>query len=123
MLPRQAIEDLNRRGRRVVCPHSDFIDENGEKIKRSYVPSDFFGELTRLRDGMAMYDAFRVAVDKEKAVTYPALGAEASSMSELAEKNLVLEDRPNIWINAIDGSVCDGVTFTTKARMSWWMSG
>lgn len=116
VLPRQAIEELNRRGRQVVCPHSEFIDENGEKIKRSYVPSDFFGELTRLRDGMAMYEAFRVAVDKEKAVTYPALGAEASGMSELAEKNLVLEDRPNIWINAIDGSVCDGVTFATKAQ-------
>ncbi|MFZ4780434.1 MAG: hypothetical protein ACOYM3_34200, partial [Terrimicrobiaceae bacterium] len=117
VLPREAIKELERRGSQVVCPHREWIDENGEKHPRAADSgSGFFDELLKLRDGRAVFDAFRSAVDNENAVTYHYLGAEASSPSELAENNVVIGGRPNEWKNAIDGSLSDGITLATKAQ-------
>ena len=117
VLPREAIKELERRGKQVVCPHREWIDENGKTYPRTADSgSGFFDELLKLRDGKAVFDAFRSAVDNENAVTYHYLGAEASSPIELAEKNVVIGGRPNEWNNAIDGSLSDGITLATKAQ-------
>jgi len=117
VLPLEAIKKLKRLGSQVVCPHGEWIDENGEKYPRTVASeSAFFEELLKLRDGRAMFDAFRCVVDNENAVTYPDLGAVASSPSELAEKNVVIGGRVNEWKNTIDGSVFDGVTLATKPQ-------
>ena len=117
VLPREAIKELERRKSQVVCPHREWIDENGVKYPRADVSdSGFFDSLLKLRDGRAVFDAFRSAVDNENAVTYHDLGAEASSPSELAEKNVVISGRSNEWKNVIDGSIFDGVTLATKPQ-------
>jgi hypothetical protein len=117
VLPLNAIKELKRLGSQVVCPHGEWIDENGEKYRRTVASGNaFFEELLKLRDGRAMFDAFRCVVANENAVTYPDLGAVASSPSELAQNNVVIGGRANDWKNTIDGSVFDGVTLATKPQ-------
>ncbi|HSV74856.1 MAG TPA: hypothetical protein VLH79_13940, partial [Chthonomonadales bacterium] len=109
-LPAVAIAELNRRGRHVICPHRRFVDESGRVRPRPAPLQDFRAQLRAVRDGGRLLDACLRVVEKEGNLAYRWLGAVVRSASRLAEKNLVLQDRPNTLGNLIDGSVFDGVT-------------
>ncbi len=86
-LPRKAIDNLNRRRGKCICPHEYFVDEDGNRVPRSYIPEDFWKSLEYTRYGLQLEPAFRAVEFKAFNVASPEKGASVTCESELFEKD------------------------------------
>lgn len=115
-MPRRAIQALAKLGDRVICPHSYFVDEYGDKHHRT-APNDFYARLKSVPDGDKLLDAFQRVEEKENNVSLKYSGATVSSPTELAAANLVIAGRENDLANLIDGNINEGITFSDKQQV------
>ncbi len=102
-LPRKAIDILNSLGKRVICPHQYFVDENGVKAPRKYVPKDFLAELNAAKDGPKLMEAFLRVEEKENNLARAEDGAIAKTSSRLDETPVPAGGRKTGMESMIDG--------------------
>ncbi|MHB0999528.1 MAG: hypothetical protein ACYC27_09800 [Armatimonadota bacterium] len=116
-LPKRAIDALNRMGSQVVSPHTYFIDENGTRINRSYIPKDFYDELRAVKDGPALMEAFLRVEEKERNIAYRDEGVLAHTDSEYSKANEIDASKPYDTMDLIDGDpVASRVVFVDKRQ-------
>ncbi|RKX47302.1 MAG: hypothetical protein DRP64_01440 [Verrucomicrobia bacterium] len=115
-LPKEAIEELNRRGDQVVSFHDWFMDENGKKHPRGVSNEEFFEKLGSLPGGEKLMDAFLRVEEKANNVAYHFMRGSISSETVLAEKNQVLPGRPQRFENLISGDLNSGITFDDRKQ-------
>lgn len=115
-IPLKAIKTLSKLGDRVICPHTYFVDEYGNRHQREAQPEDFYAQLRAVPDGAKLLDAFQRVEEKENTVSLKYSGTTASSPSELASVNQVIGGRENDLANLIDGSINEGITFADKQQ-------
>ena len=113
-LPEKAIKELNSRGNKIICPHVSFINENGEEIKRTYIPNDFQKDLKESEYGEKLAPAFMNVEEKAFNVARPEFGTKINISSELKDLN-EFGLRHNIPEDLIDGdSVITRIMFEDK---------
>ncbi len=115
-IPLKAIRLLDDLGTRVICPHEYFVDEYGDRHYRKSTDKDFYARLLSTPNGGKLLDAFRRVEEKENNLAWRFRGTTISSLSELAEKNVVIPGRENDLSQLIDGSINEGVTFADKRQ-------
>lgn len=115
-IPLRAIKAFAKLGDRVICPHTYFVDEYGDRHQRATQPNDFYARLLSVPDGKKLLDAFQRVEEKENNVGFKYSGATVSSPSELAVVNQVIGGRENDLANLIDGSINEGITFSDKQQ-------
>jgi hypothetical protein len=116
-LPTKAIKAINQLGRRVICPHSYFVDENGRKIKRSYIPNDFYTDLHKSKYGTELLDSFMRVEEKEFDIACKDEGAKAYSLSELKSENEITPGTLYNPMDLIDGDpVASRIVFADKRQ-------
>ena len=116
-LPGKAIEAINKLGNRVICPHPYFIDENGKRVARTYVPKDFYAELAKSKYGKELLDSFLRVEEKESNAAFKDEGAKAYTTSEFKTENEITAGAAYNPMDLIDGdSVASRVVFADKRQ-------
>ncbi|MBP5274865.1 MAG: discoidin domain-containing protein [Abditibacteriota bacterium] len=100
-LPRKAIDELNRRKAKCICPHEFFIDEDGKRVERAYKPDDFDESLKYTKYGLQLLPAFRAVEIKAFNAACPEKGAVVSCPSELKKNGDGMAS--DVPANLIDG--------------------
>lgn len=114
-LPSKAIKIINKLGDQVISPYAYFVDENGNRVERSYYASDFYDDLLKSKYGTELMEAFLRAEEKECNVSFSDLGVKAYTTSEFASANEINRNKPYNPMDLIDGdSVASRVVFADK---------
>ncbi|WP_319586116.1 discoidin domain-containing protein [uncultured Desulfobulbus sp.] len=116
-LPTKAIKAINQLGSRIICPYSYFVDENGRRIERSYVPKDFYADLQKSKYGAELLDAFMRVEEKEFNAAYKDEGAKAFTTSEFKSENEINPGALYNPMDLIDGDpVASRIVFADKLQ-------
>ncbi|MHB1456265.1 MAG: discoidin domain-containing protein [Armatimonadota bacterium] len=116
-LPSKAIKAIKQLGNRVICPHPYFVDENGKRVERTYVPKDFYAELSKSKYGKELMDSFLRVEEKEYNAAFRDEGAKAYTASEFKSENEITAGAAYSPIDLIDGDpVASRVVFMDKRQ-------
>lgn len=116
VLPRRAIEQLNKLGSRLICPHRYFVDETGARIPRATPPGDFYTSLMAAEGGPELLEAFARVYERSNNLADVDRGGKAEVEGKLAQQNVVISGRPNDPANLVDGSLFEGITFSDEPQ-------
>lgn len=118
-LPQTAINELNSRGANILTPHTSFVNENGDEIKRTYIPKDFYGDLEKSNYGKLLKNSFMDVEDKAFNIAKQELSAKITTNSQLSD--IVIDGlRHNITEDLIDGDlIVSRIMFADKKQKEY----